>query len=86
MFVVITKLILTGYDYLEDTRNLLMAYFIVAPTQKCAVIQIRYGGVIESRGGDFVCEPVGRNLGQVPGVVERPVEGHYGRIGIDLTA
>jgi hypothetical protein len=77
---------LTCYDYLEDAGDLLVAHFVVAPAQQGAVIEVRHRSVVEPRRRDLVCEPVGRNFGQVPGVVERPVEGHYGRIGIDLTA
>ena len=78
--------VLTCYNYLEDAGYFLVTHFVLAPAQEGAIVQVRHGRVVEPGGRDLVCEPVGRNLGQVPGVVERPVEGHYGWIGIDLTA
>lgn len=33
----------------------------------------------------LVSESSGLNLGQVPGVVKSPLEGHHRRVGIDLT-
>lgn len=77
---------LTGDDDLEDAGLLLLPDVVGGPALERTVVQVRDGGVVQPGGQVFGRESRLLNFGQVTRVVEGPVEGHHGGVGVDLAA
>lgn len=63
-----------------------MADVVAAPTEERTVLQIRNWSVIEPGSVHFICVFTRWDIPHLARIVERPVEGHKSRIGVDLTA
>lgn len=61
-----------------------MTYSVAGPAAQDSVIHIGRRGVIKPAGCALVGVLGGRNLAEVAAVIEGPMEGHIGGIGLDL--
>lgn len=77
---------LTCSDDLKYTWRPLAAHIVSAPARESAVVHVAGGRVIERGRGAFGVKARGGDVARLAGAVERPVEGHDGRVGVHVAA
>lgn len=80
-----TKLAQTCGNDLIEAGLLGRTYWVAGPAAQDSVIHIGQRGVIKPAGCALVGVLGGRNVAEVAAAIEGPVEGHIGRVGLDLT-